>query len=345
MDDKNLYLIMMLALFLLTVLTSLGIESTHSYGGSVVESDFDIVWASENVLYYDEFYVVTPNIVSKDMSLIYGGDIVCKSLSISASSLGIYAFHIVINGTRHHIYVNEGTVKLQLTNVSTGDSIVNQFTVPGLYALYVSVVPSATWIRDPITGGMIRAQRLVLYLEGYGIESIRKSYNISGALPSINRIAVSSIAYNTTRAVNHYITIYIEYPQKPHNVLIVFAPRAEDQQQVVTTTTETITVTETATPSPAISAITSTLVLEKTVTREVTYTSATTTTVPAYITVVGMLPTTTTIEKTVEKGVVTVTSMQTIEKGCSTYTLVGVAAVSAIISIGLTLLLVFRKSP
>lgn len=350
MGGRNLCpIIVMLLLFLLTVLTGLGIESMYSYSSNVVVGDFDIVWSSENVLYYDEFYVVAPNTVLKDMGLIYGKNIVCRSLSIAISSLGIYTFHTIINGTRHYVYVDEDTVKVQLANVSTGGSIVDQFTVPKLYALYISVVPSTAWIRDPITGGMVRAQRLVLYVEGYGIENVRKSYNISGTLPSINRVTVGSIVYNATRAVNHYITIYVEYPQKPRNVLIVFAPRAEERQQVVTTATETVTVIETATPSPVVSAITSTLVLEKTVTRGVTYTSAITTTIPAYITVVGMIPTTTTIERTVEttieKGVMTITLVQTIEKGCSIYTLVGVAVVSIIISVSLALLLVSRRPP
>lgn len=349
MGDRGLSPIAVLLACLLAVslIASLRIESAYSYSDNTIEGDFSILWYSESVLHYDKFYVVAPNAVFKETSLIYGRDTVCRSLSITISSIGVYAFHTAINGSRQYVYVDGGMVEVQLTNLSTGDAIVDRFAVPGLYAIYVSIVPSAIWIRDTVTGVTTRMQQLSLYVEGYGVENVRRSYNISGILPTIDSLVVSSMVYNAVRAINHYITMYIEYPQKSYNVLIVFAPRAEDQQQTVTTVaTVTETKTITITPPPAVTTVTTTLVLEET--REVTRTSTITSVVPTYITVVETLYTTATVEKTIGTTIersttVTFTTTQTIEKGYSIYTLVGVAIVSVLVSVSLTLLFVLRR--
>lgn len=341
MGSKSLYSIAVLSTFLLIVLSmaSPGIENIHSYTDNAVEGDFSVVWYSKNILHYDEFYVVVPNFVSKEMSLVYGRDIVCRSLSITISSIGVYTFHTTVNGSQQYVYVDGGIIRVQLTNLSTNDVIADQFGVPGLYAVYISVAPSTIWVRDPATGGMTRAQQLILHIEGYGTENIRKSYSISGVLPVVSSLVVSSIAYNAvTATISHYITVHIVYPQKPHSVLIVFSPSAEDQQQVVATVTEVLTVTKTITPLPVVSVVTSTLVLEKTTTREVVHTSTTTSIVPTYVTTVRTLPTT--IERSTT---ITTTATQTVEKGYGIHILVGAVILSVLVSVSLTLLLVSRR--
>ncbi|MEM1916887.1 MAG: hypothetical protein QXU00_06375 [Ignisphaera sp.] len=346
---KNMYSVagmfqMFLVMFLVlcyTLSSSLGCMYAYN---NIVEGDFNVVWYSKNVLHYDEFYVVAPNF-AENMSLIYGKNIVCKSLSIAISSLGVYAFHTVVNGSEQYVYIEGGMIKVQLTNIDTREIIVDEFLVPGLYAIYISIIPSVIWIRDPTTGITTRMQQVSLYVEGYGNEDIRKTYNISNILPVVEALTLNSIAYRSINTINHYVTIHIEYLSHPYNVLIVFTP-SEDKPWTVTLTSVITKTTSVISPVTITSTLETTVTSTKEIERHVFTTSMVTVTVTTPITttiektITTIERTTSTIETVIEKST---TITHVVERGYSIYTLIGVSAISVVISITLVLLLTFRK--
>lgn len=334
----KLYSILAICLAIMFSINILSMRNIYAYNDAI-EGDFRVVWYSENILHYDEFYIVSPNTVNEHMLLTYGRNINCRSLSIIASNLGTYTFRIIVNGSEQYVYIDGGMIRIQLININTRNSIVDQFFVPGLYAVYLSIVPSIVWAQNPITGGMIRVQQLTFYVEGYGIENIKKGYNISTTFPTLYTFVVDNIAYSATIAINHYISIYIEYPSKPHNVFIVFAPSVDEQQTTITVTstiTKTTTYTTTISSATTITSIVS--VPEKTITRETTQT----TTVSEYRTIITTIPTTITTEKTLETTIEKSTTI-TQTTGYSIYTLIGVVIVSILISVILTLFIFSRR--
>ncbi|MEM1542977.1 MAG: hypothetical protein QW101_01060 [Ignisphaera sp.] len=333
----------MYLIFIVLYTLGLSLGYMHAYN-NIVEGDFSIVWYSKNILHFDEFYVVAPNF-AEDMSLIYGKNIVCKSLSIAISSLGVYAFHTVVNGSEQYVHIEGGVIKVQLTNIDTREIIMDEFPVPGLYAIYISIIPSVIWIRDPTTGITTRMQRVRLYVEGYGSEDIRRTYNISNVLPVVEALHLSSTTYRSINAINNYITIHIEYLANPHNVLVVFTPSTDKTWTATLTSVITKTVSVTF-------PVTTTVTLETTVISTTEIEKQVFTTSTAIITVTK--PITTTIEKTtttIEREISTIetviekstTITHVVEKGYSIYTLIGVAVISIVISITLALLLTFRK--